>query len=122
MTKTIPAPTSIPRGKWRSTRTSILADLGKPTRIECELVDRLILNLIHAENAMALAAAEPMVIGSRDQEVEHPGFKVAARCDSAALSIAQKLGVINASSSEAEEEKPEGIEDELAKVRARKAG
>jgi hypothetical protein len=119
--KRIPAPTSIPRGKWRTTRTEILAELAPASRIETELVDRLILNLIQAENAMELAAREPLIVGSRDQEVEHPGFKIAARCDSAALSIALKLGVLNAAEGETEEARPE-VEDELAQVRARKAG
>lgn len=117
----VPAPSTIPKGKWRTTRKAILAEIGEPTRLETELVDRMILNLIHAENAMRLASEQPLVIGSRDQEVEHPGFKIAARCDGAALSIAKQLGVVNAVEAEAEVQQSE-VEDELAAVRARKAG
>ena len=48
-------------------------------------------NLVRAEAAMALAVGEPFVKGSTRQLVEHPGFKVAARCDELALRLYAKL-------------------------------
>ena len=48
-------------------------------------------NLARAEAAMAEAIEEPFVKGSTGQLVEHPGFKVAARCDDLALRLYAKL-------------------------------
>ena len=90
------------------------------------MVDRMILNLIEAETALKVAAKEPYITGSRDQVTEHPGFRIAARCESTAIAIATKLGVIGAIRQQPEteeEEKPEqAVEDELAAIRRRKAG
>ncbi len=125
MTRRPPPPRSIPKGRWRTTRTEILERLGKPTRIEVELVDRLILNLLEAETALKVAAKEPYISGSRDQITEHPGFRIAARCESTALAIATKLGVLDVgkrNDESTEEAGPvERVEDELAAIRKRKA-
>ena len=48
-------------------------------------------NLTAAEEAMKAAEAEPFVIGSTGQPVEHPGFKTAARCDALALRLYKEL-------------------------------
>lgn len=118
-----PVPKSIPAGRWRKTRREILARFTEPTRLEVELVDRLILNLIEAEAALKIASASPYTAGSRDQVTEHPGFRIAARCEATALAIASKLGVFNDTASDNDEEaKPvDQFEDELARIRKRKA-
>ena len=48
-------------------------------------------NLEAAEKAMKAAEAEPFVVGSTGQPVEHPGFKTAARCDELALKLYREL-------------------------------
>ena len=48
-------------------------------------------NLEAAEEAMKAAEAEPFVVGSTGQPVEHPGFKTAARCDELALKLYREL-------------------------------
>lgn len=120
-------PKAIPaRSRWRATRSEILARLGEPTRLETELTDRLILNLIEADRALTDATKDPIQTGSRGQLVEHPGFRIAARCESTALSIAVKLGVLDVArpTSEDNDEKEEApvdrVEDELAAIRRRK--
>ena len=123
--RAIRVPQGIPAGRWRATRKEILARLGEPTRLETELVDRLVLNLVEAETALKVAAKEPYISGSRDQVTEHPGFRIAARCESTALSIATKLGVLEVAKrtdENTEETGPvERVEDELAAIRKRKA-
>jgi hypothetical protein len=48
-------------------------------------------NLAKAESASAEAAKEPFVKGSTGQLTEHPGFKIAARCDELALRLYREL-------------------------------
>jgi hypothetical protein len=119
-----PVPKAIPAGRWRKTRREILDRLTDPTRLEVELVDRLILNLIEAEAALKIASANPYTAGSRDQVTEHPGFRIAARCESTALAIASKLGVITLGTTTADNDEEAGpvekVEDELAAIRKRK--
>ena len=121
-------PKAIPaRSRWRATRSEILARLGEPTRLETELTDRLILNLIEADRALTDARKDPIQTGSRGQLVEHPGFRIAARCESTALSIAVKLGVLDVArpiaedNDETEAAPVEKVEDELAAIRRRKS-
>jgi len=125
MAKRKAAPRSIPAGRWRTTRKEVLDRIAEPSRLEVELVDRMILNLIEAETALKVAAREPYITGSRDQVTEHPGFRIAARCEGTALAIATKLGVLeNGKRNETEEKEPgpvERVEDELAAIRKRKA-
>jgi hypothetical protein len=126
MARRLPAPKSIPTGRWRKTRTEMLDRLGDPSRLETELVDRLILNLIEADAAMKEARTDPIQTGPRGQSVEHPGFRIAARCESTALAIANKLGVLEVARSKSEEEGKEAapvdrVEDELAAIRKRKS-
>ena len=125
MAKRKATPRSIPAGRWRTTRKEVLDRIAEPSRLEVELVDRMILNLIEAETALKVAAREPYITGSRDQVTEHPGFRIAARCEGTALAIATKLGVLeNGKRNETEEKEPgpvERVEDELAAIRKRKA-
>ena len=120
-------PKSIPaRSRWRATRSEILARLGEPTRLETELTDRLVLNLIEADRALTDARKDPIQTGSRGQLVEHPGFRIAARCESTALAIATKLGVLDIArpnsedTAEKETAPVDRVEDELAAIRKRK--
>jgi hypothetical protein len=118
-----PAP-ALP-ARWVKVRAEVIAKLGEPSLLDVELVDQMIVNLVEAETALRVAAQEPYTAGSRDQLTEHPGFRLAARCEATALAIATKLGVIGAvraSVEDEEDEKPQGVEDELAEIRARKAG
>ena len=120
-----PVPRTIPAGRWRATRKTVLDQIGEPTRLEVELVDRMILNLVEAETALKGAAKEPYITGSRDQVTEHPGFRIASRCEATALSIAVKLGVVQVDrkrdNAETEPTPVERVEDELAAIRRRKA-
>ena len=120
-----PVPRTIPAGRWRATRKTVLDQIGEPTRLEVELVDRMILNLVEAETALKVAAKEPYITGSRDQVTEHPGFRIASRCEATALSIAVKLGVVQVDrkrdNAETEPTPVERVEDELAAIRRRKA-
>jgi uncharacterized membrane protein len=85
----------------------------------------MILNLVEAETALKVAAADPYTAGSRDQVTEHPGFRIAARCESTALAIANKLGVLDCAKRTDESTDEAGpverVEDELAAIRKRKA-
>lgn len=65
--------------------------LVHPTRSDLKLLERMILNLMAAQQALADAQREPMVIGSTGQLVENSQFKVAARCDGVAISMARQL-------------------------------
>ena len=123
--RTPPVPKSIPAGRWRTTRKELVAALEEPTRIRVEMIDRMILNLIEAESALEVARRDPIQLGPRGQNVEHPGFRIAARCESTALAIAAKLGVVQVDKkpdTDTKEAKPvERVEDELAAIRKRKA-
>lgn len=123
--KSAPAvPKSIPaRSRWRTTRSEMLDRLGEPTRLQIELVDRIILNLIEAEAALNEARKEPIQVGPRGQMVENPAYRIAARCESTALAIARQLGVLESVRGKDEEEEPkeQRVEDELAAIRKRKA-
>ena len=55
------------------------------------MADRFVSNLQAAEELMADALEEPFVKGSTGQTTEHPGFKVATRCDAQAVSYARQL-------------------------------
>ena len=84
-------------------------------------------NLIEADRALTDARKDPIQTGSRGQLVEHPGFRIAARCESTALSIAVKLGVLEVArpiaedNDETEAAPVEKVEDELAAIRRRKS-
>ena len=58
---------------------------------ELGLWSRFSENLKTAEAAKAEAAKDPFVEGSTGQLTEHPGFKVAARCDELALRLYREL-------------------------------
>jgi len=68
-----------------------LAFIAGVAERELALWSRLTENLARAEAAMADAAKEPFVAGSTGQLTEHPGFKVAARCDELALRLYRVL-------------------------------
>lgn len=110
--------------RWQAVRAEVISKLGEPALLDVELVDQMIVNLAEAETALKVAAQEPYTSGSKDQLTEHPGFRLAARCQATALAIATKLGVIGAVKASAEDEKdekPQGVGDELAAIRERKA-
>lgn len=118
-------------GRWKTLRADIVAQLDSPTRSDLQLVDRLVVNLRLAEEATALAEETPFVEGSTGQLTEHPGFKVAHRCDGQAVSFARQLRLTpfvrsNATSSESDEAEEEAdpilrARDELAARRAARA-
>lgn len=78
-------------GIWRKLHAGALASIDNPTEADRRLVDRFVENLEVAATAAEDAKAEPYVKGSTGQMTEHPGFKVAARCDAQALSLARQL-------------------------------
>lgn len=83
-------------GKWRSEweRTAeLLKEQPSHNPTDLDLLSRMIDNRIHAENALDVAAKEPFVEGSTGQLTEHPGFKIAARCDGVAISLARQLRI-----------------------------
>lgn len=111
------------KGRWRSLRNDLIDQLDE-SRFTAELVDQLVLNLIHADNARELAAAAPLVIGAAGQETEHPGYRVAARCESSARETAKSLGLFStkgAKKDDEKEEKPATVQDELAALRTKKS-
>lgn len=117
------APDLIPAGRWRAARAEVIAGLPEPSLLDVELVDQMIVSLVEAENALESATKEPFIEGSREQLTEHPGFRLAARCQATALSIAKQLGVSHASTEEEAPKQTTGsVEDELAAIRERKAG
>lgn len=116
-----PSPKSIPAGRWRKTRRELIESLDSPSRLDVELIDRLILNLIEAEAALKSAQKLPTHVGPSGNPVEHPGFRIAARCESTALAIANRLGVFDVRKHESTETSPrDEVEDELAAIRKRK--
>jgi hypothetical protein len=89
-----PTPSKIKLKRWRALWADALARLeqeGEVSLAQARLLERLVLNLEAADKALALAVKTPIVTGSTGQETAHPGFAVAARADSLALSIAQRL-------------------------------
>lgn len=124
-------PQTIPRGsRWATLWSDCLAELGEPTRADVRLLERLILNLMEADKLLAVAAKKPFVSGSTGQLTEHPGFKVAARCEGVAISIARQLRLTplarsGAGSNEKQKPEPQGFDaldqgDELAQKRQAK--
>ena len=124
-------PAAIPKGRWRDLWTSCLEGLGDPSRADARLLDRMVLNLMSAEAALKTALRKPYVLGSTGQQVEHPAFKVAARCDTQTLAIARQLrltplarssGTANQGKAKAEEDPFDALEqaDELARARNRR--
>ena len=84
-------PTPKFQGRWRVLHADVIKSLTEPTKSDLRLADRFVQNLHTADEAMAEAVEKPFVAGSTGQLTEHPGFKVAARCDTTALSIARQL-------------------------------
>jgi hypothetical protein len=68
-----------------------LAFIATLSERESALWSRFTENLARADEAMAEAAKQPFVAGSTGQLTEHPGFKVAARCDELALRLYRVL-------------------------------
>lgn len=108
---------------WRSA----LAELrGRPdfAMSDVALLERLVLNRMAADNALAQAEADPYVEGSTGQLVAHPGYAVAARCDGVAISLARQLRLspMTRDAIEAEEDDvPASTIDEIAKRRGLRA-
>jgi hypothetical protein len=78
-------------GRWKKLHKDVVDALSEPSESDLRMVDRLVQNLRAADDAMALAEETPFVEGSTGQITEHPGFKVAARCDGQAISLARQL-------------------------------
>ena len=87
------AQTSTPKfsGRWRVLHVDVIKSLDEPTKADLRMVDRFVQNLQAADGLMAEALAQPFVEGSTGQMTEHPGFKVATRCDAQAVSFARQL-------------------------------
>lgn len=124
-------PASIPRAsKWETLWKGAIKELGgeiQPT--EAKLLERMVLNLLHAEASMAEAAKEPFVQGSQGQLVAHAGFAIAARCDERALTTARQLKLTPLARQSGRTDPDEApadpfaqIRDELAERRVRQAG
>ena len=117
-------------GRWKKLHKDVVGALSDPTESDLRMVDRLVQNLRAADEAMALAEATPFVEGSTGQLTEHPGFKVAARCDGQAISLARQLRLTPFVRSNAASDQPTETEsddpilqarDELAARRAAQA-
>lgn len=78
-------------GEWQDLQTEIIEAIEEPTQTDLRMADRLVQNLRTAALHMKLADAEPLVEGSTGQLTEHPSYKVAARCDNTAVSLARQL-------------------------------
>lgn len=126
-------PKSIPKGRWRTLWSACAEELGDGTVSDARLLERMVLHLMSAHSALNSAQEEPFVSGSKGQTVEHPGFKVAARADALALSLARQLRLtplVRSHGNEGATEEEEGSDDdpiaaardELAQRRAAKAG
>lgn len=115
-------PVEIPKGKWRDLWADCLDEIGEATRAEARLLERMVLNLIAADAALAVAQAEPVVIGSTGQSVENSQFKVAARCDGQALSIARQLKLTTLTKGGGDPADGSGAEDPFAELDAEASG
>ena len=114
---------------WRSGKAELVGR-GQWDAVSAAVLDRLVLNLVEAENGLAQAASEPFTEGSMGQLVSHPGFGVARGCEASALAAARQLCLTPATRGsgrgDQDEEKPDdgspaAAIDELAKVRAKRA-
>jgi hypothetical protein len=83
-----------------------------------ELLERLESNVTAAKKAHEAAEKTPFVPGSVGQLREHPGFRVAARCDEIAVKLARELGITATSRATAFDEL-DGF-DELTQRRTRR--
>ena len=87
------APDSLPaawRAAWR-THTAVLAERGWRPETDAALLERMLLHRAAAVDALEAAQASPWIPGSAGQLTAHPGFAVAARCESVALALAKQL-------------------------------
>lgn len=123
-------PTPTFTGRWKQLHADVIRSLDDPSKSDLRMVDRLVQNLRVADDAMAAAELKPFVKGSTGQMTEHPGFKVAARCDGQAISLARQLKltplVRNLATSEDTEEEEEydpiaAARDDLAERRRARA-
>lgn len=112
---------------WNAAREQ-LEERGDWDETAAALLERFVLNLMEAENALKQASAEPFTAGSQGQMVAHPGFGVAKGCEQAALSAARQLMLTPATKpkggedtgDEAQADDPLAALDELAARRASK--
>lgn len=108
------------KGQWLKLHTEIIEAIDEPTQTDCRLTDRLVQNLRTAAHHMELADAEPLVEGSTGQLTEHPSYKVAARCDSTAVSLARQLKLtrfVRERDASDETEETEDADDPIFKAR-----
>lgn len=92
------------KARWGKVWDAGKADLegrGEWDETSAALLERFVLNLQEADNALAQAAAEPFTAGSMGQVVAHPGFGVSKGCEAAALSAARQLCLTPATRSRA---------------------
>lgn len=99
-------------GIWLDLYNHVVDSMADPTDSDLRLVERFVRNLSTADAAMADALAEPFVAGSTGQLTEHPGFKVASRCDGNALSLARQLKLTPFVREHATDEESEDEEDD----------
>lgn len=123
-------PSSI-KGRWIKVwnhARGVLEDRGDFDETAASLLERFVLNLMEAENALKQASAEPFTAGSMGQVVAHPGFAVSKGCEQAALAAARQLMLTPAtrpkggedSGDEAPAADPLAALDELAARRSQK--
>ena len=104
-------PASIPKGRWRDLWNDCLDQIVEPSRAQARMLERMVLNLMAADAALATALKEPTVPGSKGQPVENPMFQVAARCDTQARNTAKELRLLR---TDARKQNPDEDEDPFA--------
>jgi hypothetical protein len=82
-------------GIWAELEAEVLDSLGDPTEADRALTERFVSNMQAADDAMAAAMAEPFIDGTKGQQIEHPGFQIATRCDQRAVALARQLKLIS---------------------------
>ena len=109
-------------GKWKVMRRDMLEEFGTE-RLTVELVEQMLRNLKAADDALKTAMTNPLSVNQRGQESEHPGFRIASRCQREAMATAKALGMFEGREDEA---KPQDsiteLRDELAARRTRRTG
>lgn len=78
------------RAVWKAAQNQLRTQ-GTWKRVDAELLATYCRNVALARTARSQAAAEPFVSGSQGQPVAHPGLKVAAEAEAAALRSATAL-------------------------------
>ncbi len=104
------------RAVWKVAQNQ-LREQGSWRRVDTELLAVYCRNMALARESRACAAAKPFVAGSKGQPVAHPGLKVAAEAEAAALRSATAL-LLTPESRKRHGVGAETVEDELDKILA----